>query len=88
MPVFTDTGGSANWTCSGIDEVPTITRSHASSLWCSMKGAYLDAVDLCYLQGVAGSCPVWREIMHESEFAKALGNAMSANVLDHIFPWP
>ena len=51
-----------------------------------MKGAMLDVADICRLQGFSSSLIRWRDHMTDRKFMMHVGNAMSANILDHLFP--
>ena len=88
-PVFVASGSSADFSNSMVDMCMTMTRSEASrgGYWCSIKGGFLDTVELARLQGFPDNLIPWRQLEISAHQAGGLlGNAMSLNLLIHLLP--
>ena len=87
--VFVASGSSPTFCNSSVDTCMTITRSEAqrSGYWCSIKGGFLETVDIARLQGYRDGLIPWQQLgISDAQAGGLLGNAMSLNVLLHLLP--
>ncbi|CAJ1418007.1 unnamed protein product [Effrenium voratum] len=84
------TSGASQGRCNHmVGRVMTLTRSECmrQGYWCTVKGGFLSPEDMARLQGFWDGFLDWRSLtISDSQFGALLGNAMTLNVLLHLFP--
>ncbi|MCP4240495.1 MAG: hypothetical protein GY772_08010, partial [bacterium] len=85
VPCCVDTGASPNWSSAMVGCSPCLTASRHHGHYVTTKGGMMTLNEMCRLQGVPPD-----RFDHEvagvsaEAFARALGNAMSVNVLQRL----